>query len=232
MRVVRTRRGARLVAEDDDVVLSEILAVPGPTHSLFDALAACIAALAPGPRIALLGFAGGGVVAPLRAMGCPHPIRAVDLSREGEAIFRELSSTWCGDVTLDVEDAERWLARRRARYDLIVEDLSVSSPVGTVKPYATFDTIPERIARRLRTGGLAVFNMLPLPGTRWEALIARVGRPWARVVTVELDEYENRFVLAGHDLPPAAALSRRVRAALRGIDSSQTHQLKFRTIRA
>ncbi len=231
MKIVRTRRGVRLVAEDDDVVLSEVLALPGPTHSLFDALAGCIAALAPGPRIAVLGFAGGGIIAPLRAMDCTHPIAAVDLSREGESIFRELSSDWCGEVTLDEEDAGDWLARRRTRFDLIVEDLSVPSPVGTVKPYATFDTIPERMARRLAPHGLAVFNMLPLPGTRWDSLIARVGQPWARVVTVELDEYENRLVLAGDNLAPAAELSRRVRAALKSIESSQTHQCKFRTIR-
>ena len=61
MKIVRTRRGARIV--DDDVVLSEILAKPGPTHSLFDLLAAAVATLAPGPRFAMLGFAGGGIVA-------------------------------------------------------------------------------------------------------------------------------------------------------------------------
>ena len=46
MRVERTRRGARII--EDDVVLSEVLAQPGATHSLFDVLAAAVGTLAPG----------------------------------------------------------------------------------------------------------------------------------------------------------------------------------------
>jgi hypothetical protein len=57
VRIERTRRGARMI--EGDVVLSEILARPGPTHSLFDLLAAAVTALSPGPRLAVLGFAGG-----------------------------------------------------------------------------------------------------------------------------------------------------------------------------
>ena len=120
MKIERTKRGARI--RDDDVVLSEMLAEPGATHSLFDVLAAAVAVLARGPRIAMLGFAGGGMVAPLRAMGCDHPLHCVDLSAEAEPIFRELSSVWAGDVVLDIEDAEAWLLKRRGKFDVIIED--------------------------------------------------------------------------------------------------------------
>ncbi|MEC9081308.1 MAG: hypothetical protein VYE44_05980, partial [Verrucomicrobiota bacterium] len=62
-----TGRGARLVQNGS--VLSEVLAQPGPTNSVFDALAALVRLFSPGARVGLLGFAGGGIIAPLRAMG-------------------------------------------------------------------------------------------------------------------------------------------------------------------
>ena len=228
MKVVRTRRGARIV--EDDVVLSELLARPGATHALFDVLAACVAVLAPGPRFAMLGFAGGGIIAPLRALGFPHPIQAVDLSRDGEDLFHELSSEWAGEVGLEIDDAAAWLRRRRGRWDLILEDLSVPSPAGTVKPYVSFDDLPALIHRRLAPGGVALTNLLPLPGTSWASLLARVALPHRRAVVLTLDEYENRFLLAGRALPTAAEASLRIRRALRGIGSYQEKLIRLRTL--
>lgn len=228
MRVVRTRRGARLV--ERDVVLSEILAKPGPTHALFDVLAACVAALAPGPRCAVLGFAGGGMVAPLRAMGFPHGVDAVDLSRAGEDLFRELSSGWAGSVRLTRADAAKWLRRGKTRYHAIVEDLSITGPAGTIKPYASFESLPDLVRARLVPEGVAITNVLPLPGTSWAALLARIGWPHRVSMQVILDEYENRFVVAGDALPPAAEASRRVRARLRAIGSNQERKVAFRTL--
>jgi len=229
VKIERTRRGARIL--DDDVVLSEILARPGPTHSLFDVLAAAVAALAPGPRFAMLGFAGGGMIAPLRAMGCDIPVRAVDLSDEGEALFRELSDDWAGEVTLDTDDADRWLRKQRGRFDVIVEDLSVPSPVGTVKPYVSFDTLPQRIHSRLRPAGVTIINLLPLPGTEWEAMYARVSMSYRRAVAVHLEEYENRILIAGDALPKARELGRVLRDPLRRIESDMFRQMRLQTIR-
>ena len=228
MKVVRTRRGARIV--EDDVVLSELLAKPGATHALFDVLAACVAELASGPRFAMLGFAGGGVVAPLRALGFAHPVEAVDLSRDGEALFRELSSDWAGEVQLTVEDAGRWLRRRRGRWNLILEDLSVSSPAGTVKPYVSFDLLPDLIRRRLAPDGIAVTNLLPLPGTSWDSLTARIARPHRNALAVIFEEYENRLIVAGDQLPGAAQLSRRLGRHLASIGSGQCGRISVRTL--
>jgi spermidine synthase len=229
VRIERTRRGARIV--EDDVVLSEILARPGPTHSLFDVLAAAVAVFAPGPRFAMLGFAGGGMIAPLRAMGCPFPVHAVDLSREAEPLFRELSTDWSGDVALDADDADAWLRKRRGGFDVIVEDLSVPSPVGTIKPYVSFATLPERIRSGLRPGGVAIINLLPLPGTEWEAMYARVSSGYRRAIAVHLADYENRILLAGDALPEARESGRRLREPLRAIGSDMQRQLRLRTIR-
>jgi len=228
LRIVRTRRGLRLL--EGDAILSELLAQPGPTHCLFDVLAACVAALAPGPRVALLGFAGGGIVAPLRAMGFAHAIEAVDLDPTGEVLFRELSRDWAGDVRVARMDAALWIARDGSAFDVIVEDLSVPSPLGTVKPPLSFDGLPALVRSRLGPGGVAVTNILPLGGSPWDALIAPVARPHARTVLIDLDEYQNKIVIGGATLPGAPEISKRVRAALDAIGSVQARKMAVRSL--
>lgn len=228
MKIVKTRRGLRLL--EDDAILSELLARPGPTHCLFDVLAACVKALAPGPRVALLGFAGGGVVAPLRAMGFPHAIEAVDLDPTGEKLFRELSRHWAGDVRVARMDALDWISRHGAEFDVIVEDLSVPSPAGTVKPAASFAQLPALVHGRLKPEGVAVTNVLPQPGSSWDALIGPVARPYARAAVIDLLEYENRIVIGGAALMETADLSRRIRAALDAIGSVQARKISVRTL--
>ncbi|MHC4955747.1 MAG: polyamine aminopropyltransferase [Planctomycetota bacterium] len=158
-------------------------------------------------------------------------MRAVDLDASGDAVFRELSEGWAGEVTLDIRDADAWLRTRRASFDMIVEDLSVPSPVGTVKPYVSLDTLPERIRSRLAPGGVAVTNLLPLPGTDWDALYARVAATHLRVIVVHLDDYENRIVLAGDALPNARETGQRLREALRVLESDLLRQVKLKTLR-
>jgi spermidine synthase len=230
VRVVRTIRGARI--EQDDAILSEVLAAPGPTHGLFDVLAACVAALSPGPRFAMLGFAGGGMIGPLRAMGFPHPVDAVDLSRAGVSLFQSLSRTWAGPVRLFLSDAAKWLRAGDGPYDVIVEDLSTTSAAGVVKPRDSFGDLPGLVRARLTPGGVAVTNLLPQPGASWESLQLRVAALHARAVVLHLEEYENRIVVAGDALPGARRASRAVRAALRRIGSSQASKFSARTLLA
>jgi hypothetical protein len=219
---VKTRRGLRLI--EKDAILSELLARPGPTHCLFDVLAACVKALAPGPRMALLGFAGGGIVAPLRAMGFPHAIEAVDLDPTGETLFRKLARHWALDVRVDRMDAVEWLAREHAPFDVIVEDLSVTGPEGTVKPAISFAELPALVRSRLKPTGVAITNLLPQPGASWDALIDPVKKPYSRSAVIELKEHENRLVVAG--AIPEDPL-KPVRAALDSIGSVQARKIRL-----
>lgn len=228
MRVVLTKRGARLV--EAGTIVSEILDRPGATHTFFDVLAAAITTLAARERVAILGFAGGGLVAPLRALGFEGPLDAVDLSLTAEPIFRRLSSGWCGRVNLVKADAARWLAVRRGGYDLILEDLFADGPRGMVKPDVSFTAIPGRIRARLRSGGVAVFNVLPEPGRTWAEIEGKILAPFEEARAVLLDEYENRLLVAGNRLPPAAALSRSLSAALARIGSRQAGRIAVRRV--
>jgi hypothetical protein len=229
MRVVRLRRGARIVEGRD--VLSEILARPGATDSLFDVLAACVAALATGPRVALLGFAGGGVVAPLRAMGLRTRLEAVDLSRQGEALFRELSESWAGEVHLTKAEASNWLRRHPARWDVILEDLSMRGRRNAVKPRVSLDVLPELIARRLAPRGVVVVNVLPMPGTSWRVLLKGLAAPFPSALVITLEDYENRILIAGRRLGNAREISHRIRRTLLGVGSTQARTWRVRTLR-
>lgn len=226
MKVVRTRRGARLVDGRD--VLSDVLARPGPTHGLFDILAACIATLGRGDRFAMLGFAGGGVVAPLRALGFAHRIDAVDLSRAAEPLFRELSSDWAGDVRLAEMDAAAWLRASRRRFDVILEDLTVPGPGGAVKPEVSLEVLPRLMRSRLRPGGAAVVNTLPLPGMPYGDLLRQLGAPFPLVHVLDCDDYENRVLIAGQDLEPRRVIAADLRAALLRLGSRQAARWSLR----
>jgi len=230
MRVVRTRRGARV--EQGGLVLSEVLARPGPTHTLFDILAAAVSAFAPGPRCAILGFAAGGVVAPLRAMGYGHPLEAVDLSREGEALFRELSASWCGSVTLHEAEAATWLTGRRGRYDVILEDLSLPLGGEVTKPPVSLERLPGLMARRLAARGVAVVNVLPVPGWPWTRLLPHLARPFREALVVTPRDWENRVLVLGRDLGPARAASARLRRTLGAIGSREAGAFRVATLRA
>jgi len=229
VKVVRTRRGVRIV--EHGLVLSEIVDAPGPTDSLFDVLAATVAALAPGPDALVLGFAGGGIVAPLRAMGFGHPVEAVDLSLEGETLFREHAGPWAGRVTVHEGEASRWLTTHRRTWDLILEDLSTAVGRTVTKPAVSLASLPGLMRRRVKPTGVVVTNVLPVPGVAWHALLARLAAPWrgARRLVVHLEDWENRVLLCGR-LPTARLVSQTLRRHLAALGSDQAGGLSVRTL--
>jgi hypothetical protein len=227
-RVVKTRRGLRLV--EAGTVVSEVLAKPGPTHTMFDVLAATVAALAPGPRVALLGFAAGGIVAPLRAMGFAHPLDAVDLSLDGARVFRRLGARWCGPLEVARGDASTWLRARRSRFDCIVEDLFRDGPTGMAKPEICGTMLPRLLRQRLSARGIAITNTLPVRGVSWPRVFAPLAAPFAEAYVVVLADYDNRFLVAGRALGGAARVSARIRRALRAIGSRQARRFRVRNL--
>jgi SAM-dependent methyltransferase len=212
-----TRRGARLWQSGH--VVSEILARPGPTHSLFDVLAACAVVLAPGPRLAMLGFGGGSLVAPLRALGWGQAIDAVDLCGTSERAFRRICRGWAGDVRVSIAEASAWLRRRRGRFDVIVEDLSIPVPGDLVMPSVCFDPLPRLIARRLRPGGIVVINVFSPGRGGWRPVLDRLRAPLGASCVIRLHDFDHQILVASEALPHPSALSRRLRRALRHLRS-------------
>ena len=230
MQVLKTRRGARLV--HDGHVVSEVLARPGPTHSIFDVLAAGMC-LHPSPssRIGLLGFAGGGVLAPLRAMGSTACVHAVDLSLKAAPLFRQLCGQWAKPFQLTEKDALLWLEQGRQRFDVLVEDLSIQVPHDVTKPDVSLLGLPRAMSRRLAQGGVVVVNALPVPGLSWAALTHALTHPFPTVQAVEVRGFSNRVLLAGAHLPNARAVGEMLRFFLGGIGSQLADGVAVRRIR-
>jgi len=225
MRWVKTRRGLRLLHGRHTV--SEALAEPGPTHSVFDLLGAACALYAPGPNVAVLGFAAGGLMAPLRALGSTAAVEGVDLSIEGARAFRALAGRWADPFGVIEEDAVRFLQRKGPRFDAIIEDLSMQIPGDVTKPPVSLSPLPELIAARLKPSGVAIFNVLPVVELRISQVVEQLAKPLDRPgFVVYFKEFDNRILVLGKGLPDASEVRSPLRAALRKIGSRQADRIR------
>jgi spermidine synthase len=229
MDITPTRHGLRL--SQHGVVISELRVSPGPTQSVWDVLSALVIVLAPRGRVGVLGFAGGGMMAPWHGLGGAAQLEAVDLDRASYELFCQHCPTWITSVRWQQDDAAAWLQRQPADFDLVLEDLSL--PVGgdVLKPDVTWAGLPELIRQRLRPGGRAVFNLLRPASDRWQPEFDRLAGGFKNALVIHLRDFENRLVVAGTDLPSARQLSVRLKRALDQLRSRQASRLHVRTWR-
>lgn len=212
-------------------MLSEILAQPGPTDSVFDVLAAVASMTGTDARVAMLGFAAGGMIAPLRALGSEGAVRAVDLDLSKVPLFEELCGSWAGDVRVSHDEAGAWLSRQRSRFDVVIEDLSIEVGDDVGKPKVSFTKLPGLIHRHLARSGIAVINVLPMAGWSWREVTEALCHPWrGRGAQIVFTEYVNRFVVVGAKVPAPAALSRELRGRLQSIGSEIASKFSVRRL--
>lgn len=230
IRNLPTRRGVRIA--QGGLVLSEVLQAPGPTHSIVDVMAAAVQVLGSGQRVALLGFAGGGIVAPLRAMGNRQHLDAVDISRRNYGVFQKLCRSWCGPVTFHRAEAVTWLRQSRRRFGAIVEDLSVTRQGRVVQPALIWQTLPECAHHRLHSAGVAVFNLLHSPEWPWQTAIAGMVRPFAAAWVVRFEAFENQILVAGNTRLTTRGLAQRLRETLTQIGSRLATRMAVRSVSA
>ena len=228
MDITPTKHGLRL--SQHGVVISELRTAPGPTDSVFDVLAALIATLAPAGRVGVLGFAGGGMMAPLRGLEVDAVIDSVDLERAGYDLFCQHCPSWSNRVNWQQADAVQWLRGQRAKFDLLMDDLSVPRDGDVFKPDLSWNVLPELIRQRLRPEGVAVFNLMLSPGVHWNEALPKITRHFTAARLVHLDEFENRILIAGEELPPARALGISLRRALHRLRSRQATRIQVRGI--
>lgn len=224
-RVRRLRHRLRIY--EGDALISDLPAQPGPTHTPFDVLAAAATVIA-ARSVLLLGFAGGGLIAPLRAVGCRAPLQGVDVDTALEPLFRELSREWAGEVALATDDAARWLESSARRFDLVIEDLSVPAGRSITKPPISLDPLPSLIAAHLAPGGLAAFNLLPVAGSTQREVVEAVTAPFARAVEISCSTWDNRLVLAGAPAADPRRLGRVLRGTLRSLGSRMVDEIHLR----
>ena len=114
---------------------------------------------------------------------------------------------------------------------MIIDDLSVPTEDDVVKPAISREVLPELIKRRLARDGVVITNVLSEPELTWEDVLAPAVAGFARAHVIELEEFNNRIVVAGNYEHDARSLSRDVRRALREIGSSQAEVMRVRTAR-
>lgn len=227
MQVIRTRHGLRL--SQHGVVISELRTSPGPTHSVFDVLAALMALLRPEGKIGVLGFAGGGMLAPLQALGMKSPFATVDLDRESYDLFRRECPDWGQQVHWHHGDAAKWLRKRTEKFDLLMDDLSVPQNGDVVKPEVCWDVLPNLMRRRLKRDGVAVFNLVSPPPEGWKRGMARLATGFDNAQVVTFQEYENRILLVGN-LPSTQRLGRELQRSLKRIRSRQGGRVQLKSL--
>jgi hypothetical protein len=228
MLVTPTEHGLRL--SQHGVVISELRTSPGPTHSVFDVLAASIAVLAPNKRVGVLGFAGGGMMAPLRALGVTVEIDSVDLDRSGYDLFREHCPHWTDSVNWQQADAVAWLRQQPRAFSLLMDDLSVPENDDVFKPAISWDVLPELMRSRLRPGGFGVFNLLPAPDRTWKSDVKGIADRFDAARLIQLEDFENRILITGEVLPTARELGLQLRRALRLLRSGQADRIQLHNL--
>lgn len=227
MEIQATCGGIRL--SQHGVVISEVRLKPEPTHSVFDVLAGLIAILRPQAPVGILGFAAGGMLAPLRNLACDVRVEAVDLDLGSYEVFQKHCSGWAGEVCWEQADAVAWLSRRRGKYSVLVDDLSVPKSGDVFKPGVSWDVIPTLMRRRLAASGVAIFNCLPGPEGLIPSVFAERVASLGPALVILLDDFENKVVMAGPGTPSARWVGKELRAALRRIGSLQSDRLQVRS---
>lgn len=223
-----TRNGFRL--SQHGVVISELRTKPGPTHSVFDFLAALIQGLPVSGRVGVMGFAGGGMMAPLVRLGFERTLETVDLDAESYDFFRRHCPGWSGLVDWTHADAEHWLRGQRRPFGLLVEDLSEPWENDVKKPDLCWGVLPGLIQQHLAPEGIAVFNLLKPKSERWEPELIGLARNFKEARLLLLDDFENRILVAGRSLPTARALRTLLRDSLGTLGSRQKDRFRVRTL--
>jgi hypothetical protein len=224
--ITKTKHGLRL--SQHGVVISELRLTAGPTHSVFDVLAALVVQFQSRGRIGMMGFAGGGMMAPLAALKLEARLDVVDLNQASYDLFRRHCPDWAKRVNWNQADAGVWLKQQRQSFGVLLDDLSIPVPGDVIKPELCWTTLPALMQQRLSRSGVAIFNLLPQLGNRWNPELAQLRGQFPNARIIHLDDFVNRVLIAGREIPAPRELGRMLRQALRDIGSRQAERLLVR----
>ncbi len=197
------------------------------TGSVWDALAIPLLLLPPRRRrrVLVLGLGGGSVARVIRALAPAARVVGVERSPEVLTAARRWLDLDQLGVEVVVADAQAYLEASQHRFDLVVEDVFVGRGRAVRKP----DWLPEPgialAARRLARGGLLVSNTIDE-----SAHVARaLHRRFPALLSVEVEDFDNRVLVAGTSRLEARALRAAVRAE--PVLAATLPRLRFRTLR-
>lgn len=196
------------------------------TGSVWDALAAALLALPARRRrrVLLLGLGGGSAVRIVRALAPGAQIVAVEIEPRVVRLAREWFDLDALGAEVVVADAREYVARTRARFDAVLEDVFVGTGRNAVKPEGLPLPLLARAARRVAAGGVLASNALD----EAPAVAAALRDLYPRRVRIEIDDYDNRIFVGG----PAGLSGAGLRRAVAGdpVLRATLPRLRFRTL--
>jgi spermidine synthase len=196
------------------------------TGSVWDALVAPLLWLPPPKRrsVLILGLGGGSAARLVRNVAPQARIVGVERSAEVIRAARRWFDLDALGVEVVREDAQRFLARSRRQFDIVIEDVFVGSARDLHKPDWLLDGGLVSASRRLRRGGMLVTNTIDET-----AAVAGVLRPLAQaLLRIDVDGFDNRILAAG----PRGLTGRALRSAVGAhrVLSTTLPRLSFRRI--
>ena len=201
--------------------------VPGraSTGSVWDALAAPLCWLPPARRraVLVLGLGAGSAARLVRALAPRARIVGVERSAGVLRAARRHFDLDALGVEIVHADAREYLARSRARFDAVIEDLFVGTARSVRKPDWVLATGLPAAASLLERGGLLVANSID------EApAVARSLAGFPARVELRVAGWDNRIFAAG----PAGLDARGLRSAVAAsrVLASSLPRISFRSV--
>jgi spermidine synthase len=195
------------------------------TGSVWDALGASLLALPPARRrrILVLGLGGGSAARLARALAPRAHIVGVEIDREVVALARRWFDLDTLDVEVVTEDARRFLARERRRFDAVLEDVFVGRGRAVHKPTWMVEEGLPQAAGCVARGGVLTSNTLD----ETASVAAALREQFPGLLEIGVADYDNRVLVAG----PADLSGRTLRAAVAACPelAPSARALRFRT---
>jgi spermidine synthase len=197
------------------------------TGSVWDAIAAPLLGLPPRRRrrVLVLGLGGGSAARIVRALAPEAQIVGVELDPADVRAAREHLGLDELGVEVVQGDALDYLNRAEGRFDAILEDVFVGEGDAVHKPGWLPSPGLELAARRLSPKGVLVTNTLDEAPVISKALCAA----FPSVLSIEVEDYDNRIFAAGRGFPTAAGL--RSALAASAVLAESLPRLRLRTVK-
>jgi spermidine synthase len=179
------------------------------TGSVWDALAAPILLVPPDQRrsILVLGLGGGSAARIARALAPRARIVGVERDRQVVRAARRWFDLDDLAVQVVVDDAREYLARTRARHDVVLEDIFVGTGRNLHKPEWLPSPGLDLAARRLRPGGVLASNAIDEAARVTHTLQSL----FPATLRIDVRGYDNRIVVGSGRVRSGSWLRRAVR---------------------
>ncbi|MCA9510001.1 MAG: fused MFS/spermidine synthase [Myxococcales bacterium] len=196
------------------------------TGSVWDAIAAPVLALPPERRrrFLFLGLAAGSAARVVRAIAPRAELIGVEIDREVLRVARAHFDLDALRVEVLRDDALAVLERERRRFDAILDDVFVGRGDAVHKPAWIPHPAHDLARARLASGGVLVANTLD----EASRVAASLGASFPRVVSIEIEGFDNRVLVGG----PRPLSARVLRAAIARSDvlRETLRELRLRTL--